>query len=506
MHLSCTDLPRLDLASPSDPMIVMQIPANGTYIEIARTEVIWNNPNPNFVKVLQAAYIFETRQPLRFAIYDADSEKAALKSHDLIGYVDTDVQTMATNLEKKQEFPIQSHKSTKAKLTIVAEQVTVNNTVLDLQIEAVKMKKMRTFSKNQPFLMMSKLSESGVNIPVFRSEVIPKCYRCTWAPFRVSLQAVANGNADCPILISLMDNHVSKPDQVIGSVQLTANNIVASIGKDIDVMDKKNKKTGIIRIRSARIKKTANLVDYLKDGLQLNLITAIDFTGSNLSPNQPNSLHYIAPGVMNQYESCICSIGEIVCPYDTDQLFPVYGFGGCINGKVDHCFPLTFRPEQPNVQGMTGILDVYRNAIRNVQLSGPTYFAPVISAASAIARQSFAQSRTYTILLIITDGAINDFAQTANAIVAASDAPLSIIIVGVGNADFSAMDALDGDERGLRNSQGIYAKRDIVQFVPFRNFQGNAWGALPAEVLAEVPKQVSEFCESIGYLPAALRN
>ena len=49
--------------------------------------------------------------------------------------------------------------------------------------------------------------------------------------------------------------------------------------------------------------------------------------------------------------------------------------------------------------------------------------------------------------------------------------PLSIIIVGVGSADFSAMDELDADEVPL------YSKRfkkkmaaDIVQFVPFREF------------------------------------
>ncbi|EAY03024.1 hypothetical protein TVAG_143230 [Trichomonas vaginalis G3] len=220
---------------------------------------------------------------------------------------------------------------------------------------------------------------------------------------------------------------------------------------------------------------------------------------------QPNSLHFINPGSMNQYEQCICSIGEIVCPYDSDQQFAVYGFGGAINGKVDHCFPLTFSAEHPYVPGMMGILDVYRNALRSVQLYGPTYFAPMIQNAAYVARQAFNQSRTYTILMILTDGAINDFRETANAIVAASDAPLSIIIVGVGNADFSAMDDLDGDDgKGLRNSMGQPCRRDIVQFVPFRKYLGAHAGSLPAEVLAEVPKQVVSFCESINYIPCKL--
>lgn len=41
---------------------------------------------------------------------------------------------------------------------------------------------------------------------------------------------------------------------------------------------------------------------------------------------------------------------------------------------------------------------------------------------------------------------------------------MSVIIVGVGNEDFSAMEQLDGDDKRLSHN-GVYAERDIVQFV-----------------------------------------
>ena len=56
--------------------------------------------------------------------------------------------------------------------------------------------------------------------------------------------------------------------------------------------------------------------------------------------------------------------------------------------------------------------------------------------------------------------------MSKDLIVNASELPLSIIIVGVGNADFADMDELDGDH-GLYDSRGKKATRDIVQFVPF---------------------------------------
>lgn len=62
-------------------------------------------------------------------------------------------------------------------------------------------------------------------------------------------------------------------------------------------------------------------------------------------------------------------------------------------------------------------------------------------------------------------------ADTREAIVRASYLPMSIIIVGVGNADFTDMQILDGDDGILRSPKGEPVLRDIVQFVPFREFK-----------------------------------
>jgi len=76
---------------------------------------------------------------------------------------------------------------------------------------------------------------------------------------------------------------------------------------------------------------------------------------------------------------------------------------------------------------------------------------------------------TYTTLLILTDGQITDENLTIDAIIEASGLPMSIIIIGIGNADFSSMDVLDGDGGLLRsrNNPTRFAQRDVVQFVPF---------------------------------------
>jgi hypothetical protein len=72
-------------------------------------------------------------------------------------------------------------------------------------------------------------------------------------------------------------------------------------------------------------------------------------------------------------------VGQIVCPYHTDQKFPVFGFGGNVAGEVSHCFNLTFS-SSPEVAGLEGIVGVYKHALTQVKLAGPTLFAPLLQA------------------------------------------------------------------------------------------------------------------------------
>ncbi len=51
----------------------------------------------------------------------------------------------------------------------------------------------------------------------------------------------------------------------------------------------------------------------------------------------------------------------------------------------------------------------------------------------------------YTVLTILTDGAINDEKETIQSVIEASKLPISIIIIGIGNSFFGTMEGLDAD-------------------------------------------------------------
>jgi hypothetical protein len=84
--------------------------------------------------------------------------------------------------------------------------------------------------------------------------------------------------------------------------------------------------------------------------------------------------------------------------------------------------------------------------------------------------------------------------------VEASFLPISIIIVGIGDNDFSLLEKLDSDKKTLKDSSGRKAARDIVQFVPYPDYISDK-SALAADVLKELPNQMSSYFKSIGYEP-----
>jgi hypothetical protein len=241
-----------------------------------------------------------------------------------------------------------------------------------------------------------------------------------------------------------------------------------------------------------------SFVDYLTGGCEIEMRVAIDFTGSNGDPRKPGTLHYIHPdGQLNDYEKALTAVGAIVARYDADQIFPVWGFGAKYGGVIQHCFQIG---NTPDLQGIAGVLDAYRATFHTgLTMSGPTVFAEVIRVAAAQARSKQQQSartgqQAYTILLILTDGAVSNVEETKQAIDAAGDAPMSIVIVGIGDADFSTMHFLDNFQDNQKGG------RDICQFVEFSKHKHDK-RSLTKETLDEIPEQLEDYFFSKGIKP-----
>ncbi|XP_048738770.2 copine-8-like isoform X2 [Ostrea edulis] len=521
ISVSCRNLQDKDTFSKSDPMCVLftKDTRSGSYHEFSRTEMIKDTLNPDFVHKFVMNYFFEESQKLKFEIYDVDSPKQALTSHDFLGRLECTLGEIVGGCSGRLDAKLQGSKG-QGQIIVRAEEMSSSKEMLTLHFSGSKLDKKDFFGKSDPFLIFYKANEDGSFTAVHKTEVIKNTLNPTWKPFQIPAVKLCNGDYDRTVKIECYDWDSDGSHDIIGYFTTNVRELTGKSNLSFEVINQKKKakkkgykNSGQIHLLSIKKEIKPSFLDFLKGGTQLNFTVAIDFTGSNGNPSSPHSLHYINPYQPNQYVAAIQAVGEIIQDYDSDKLFPVLGFGAKLpDGSVSHEFPINFNAANPYVQGIAGILDAYQNAIRRIQLYGPTNFSPVISHTSRFAA-SIRDGSNYFVLLILTDGEITDTRNTIDAIVNASHLPLSIIIVGVGNADFTAMNVLDADEQRLC-SNGKYAVRDIVQFVPFRDFLGGQFGgntqvsqaALAKEVLAEIPQQVVQYMQANKITPKPPRT
>jgi hypothetical protein len=209
------------------------------------------------------------------------------------------------------------------------------------------------------------------------------------------------------------------------------------------------------------------------------LIIGVDFTQSNEWQGQRTfggrNLHDIKSG-KNPYEAVLETIGQTLSVFDEDGQIPTFGFGD--SNTRDHSV-FSFNPSGADCDGLSEVLERYRKMVPSVQLSGPTSFAPLIRKAIKLVKEA----KEYHILLIIADGQVAKEADTVKAIVEASQHPLSIVMVGVGDGPWDMMDEFDD-----KLPQRAF---DNFQFVEYTKYAQNP-AAFALNALMEIPEQFQE--------------
>ncbi|XP_077410903.1 copine-3-like isoform X2 [Vanacampus margaritifer] len=518
LTISCENLMDMDVFSKSDPQCVFYMSTSGSsWVEVGRTERIMNCLNPKFSKAFVIDYHFETVQKLKFEVFDIDDNVGcSLRDADFLGELECTLGQVVSSRNLTKPLVMKDKRPAGAgTITVHAEERT-DNRVVRFEIAGRQLDKMSFFGKADPFLEFYKETETGWKL-AHRTEVVKYTLNPAWRPSQIPIQALCGGDVEKSIKVDCYDYRSNGSHNFIGSFQTTLSQVQQGtqtyaaefecINRKKKQSKKKYKNSGIIVVKQCKIVKEYTFLDYIFGGCQINFTIAIDFTGSNGDPNTPQSLHYIHPHGYNEYLSAIMAVGNVIQDYDSDKRFPVLGFGAQIppTWQVSHEFAVNFNPSNPFCEGIDGVVQAYQQCLPQVKLYGPTNFSPVINHVARFARQALQQqvASQYFVLLIITDGVITDMDQTRDAVVKASSLPMSIIIVGVGKADFGAMEFLDGDDGLLRSASGEAAMRDIVQFVPFRQFQKAGPAALAQSVLAELPDQVASFFNLFDLKPPA---
>ncbi|XP_060539609.1 copine-4 isoform X2 [Pantherophis guttatus] len=489
LRVACKGISDRDALSKPDPCVILKMQSHGQWFEVDRTEVIKTCINPVFSKLFTVDFYFEEVQRLRFEVHDISSNHNGLKEADFLGGMECTLGQIVSQRKLSKSLLKHGNTAGKSSITVIAEELSGNDDYVELSFSARKLDDKDFFSKSDPFLEIFRMNDDATQQLVHRTEVVMNNLNPAWKAFKVSVNSLCSGDQDRRLKCIVWDWDSNGKHDFIGEFSSTFKEMRGAM-------------------EGRQIHKMHSFLDYIMGGCQIQFTVAIDFTASNGDPRNSCSLHYIHPYQPNEYLKALVAVGEICQDYDSDKMFPVYGFGARIppDYKVSHDFAINFNEDNPECAGIQGVVEAYQNCLPKLQLYGPTNIAPIIQkvAKSASEETNTKEASQYFILLILTDGVITDMADTREAIVHASHLPMSVIIVGVGNADFSDMQMLDGDDGILRSPKGEPVLRDIVQFVPFRNFKHASPAALAKSVLAEVPNQVVDYYNGKAIKPKCM--
>jgi hypothetical protein len=135
-------------------------------------------------------------------------------------------------------------------------------------------------------------------------------------------------------------------------------------------------------------------------------------------------------------------------------------------------------------------------------LSHPTIFSDIIELVRTPQDQRFQSGNFYGVLVILVDDVVSDYQKTVDEIVESSYQGLSILIIGIGPADFTQMEGLN-QHNVLKSAAGKNMQRKNVVFVWLEKLLKQAGDQglrqVAAWALIDIPTQIAEFGKSSNF-------
>jgi copine 1/2/3 len=469
--------------SPAQPWV----PIRRTASIRMSTELIWSEE-------FELHYKFQCQQDIRVSVFRLEEGEPLLVGHGIY-----EVNKL---LASENRLRITDGDGSDSGLLILrCEEIVETKQKIVFELKGERLDDLDYFDKSDPFVRLFRETSAGW-VMIYESKVVFDNLNPQWDPVALDYAQFCSCNPNIMIRAECYDWDSATTKELIGIAVFSAGSFRTGASFSLINPEKLTSKAGYIDsgrliVTKAELVKENSFIDYLRGGMCLNISLGIDFTASNGLPSNNNSLHFCSEGVHNEYETAIHVLGQILSSYDSDNRFSVFGFGGKPHGsaEVQHAFPLNDSEISPFVEGFGQVIALYREALPRIELKGPTFFAPLIRRQMRLV--SVGQEKTYHILLIITDGEVDDFDDTVEALVEASRLPMSVLIVGVGYENFVMMEKLDGDQKEIVSKSGHKCARDIVQFVKFRKYKHDL-ELFSKEALMEIPTQLMNYMKIRG--------
>jgi len=530
LHVECRNLPQKNSFASADSFaVIWEVPngytgtgvnndapsANPTRqeVEVGRTEVVRGENSPKFDNTFRLDFRFEEEQSYLVRIYDEDLKyNTDLREHDYLGGVVFTLGQLMGSPGSMLACPL-GKGGGQAQLFITGREIAEAREVVALRFSAQDLPNFeQSLDKNDPYFKIERLEEDGITWEtVFKSEVIMDNESPTWSMVRLPLSQLCHGDLFNQIRITLFDWNKFQDDNPLGFVSTTVRNLVHGSEHGIPVFNvwrehkklfggSKQRKAGALKVLKAQIQEIPSMLQYICGGMEIDLTIAIDCSINN-GLELEGGLHTRSNLFLNDYQAAIHKVGVIMEPYSKQKVFKIWGFGANIDGQETSLFALG----SGLGYGANGLLELYDEFFGDDITHKPgkqPVLKPTLEKAMFYAIEQASVRHCYSVLCILTAGNVLDMQLAVDCLcTAAEDAPLSVIIIGVGDGDFSTFNNLfeDGSAK-LQHSNGVPISRDIAQFASFNDFDDSS-GKVVAKALHALPEQFVQYCINSGVKP-----
>lgn len=239
------------------------------------------------------------------------------------------------------------------------------------------------FNFSDTYFMEIYRGDAKDNVKVYESEWFVNDLNHRFEPIKITDAHLCGCDPKAPITIKFINrNQFTMTNTEVATLETSVLQLASICGKSI-ICDSKvaNTSNTVLKVHKLKEMPIPEFSHFLREGYEVCLMGAIDFTYSNGCSSSPQSLHYTGNNNgENQYTEVLRAVTTILDHYDSDKEYPFYGFGAQVAGytQVSHCFPLNGDPKSPSIRGVDAVIEAYKEILPNLRMSGPTNFAPLL--------------------------------------------------------------------------------------------------------------------------------
>ncbi len=494
---------------PNPRIILYKRNEKSEYVEVGRTEIKKGVQDTSFDTSVSIGFSFQATQLMKIILYHVAADG---KESTEICRMDFELSKLISSVNSTMSFSIVDKAGKlKAKITLEAQKHVKEKFSYRIDLKCKDVKDLEWFAKADPCIRLYRpkpkflKEEFPEKIPdegwfkVHETECILNESNPDFKPFTITADKLCRCDENVRLKMEIWDYALDgdQKKKKIGAGYFKVKDAISRTTKYIKTTDENQRLAGFIIFEVFEKEKTFDFIDYLNWGLSLNQMILIDYSKSNGHPKEPDSLHALSSFKVNPYQHAISNVGSILFQYGgKTPVIRMHGFGGKLQGSSEETNSDYFvlkTQEIVEAKNMRQAAVVYERMIHSLESCFGAKLSPGIRGCMEWAKvESAKDQKFYAVLLILTDGEVEDMEETKEAIVEASVLPMSIIIVGLRGKNHAQFRVLDGDMRRLRDKRNRPVYRDIVQFVDYSQVKMDK-AKLDEEVLAELPHQIVEY-------------